>query len=79
MKGSMASTPRKIKVLDNNTIDRIAAGEVIERPAAEVDLGGEPERVVVQELDDQRLGPRVVALAPQHLDGGQRGLELFDG
>ena len=34
MKGSMASKPTKIRVLDNNTIDRIAAGEGVERPAS---------------------------------------------
>jgi DNA mismatch repair protein MutL len=71
MKGSMASddarTPRRIRVLDNATIDRIAAGEVIERPAS-----------IVKELVENALdaGARHITVTME--DGGLTSLVVDD-
>ena len=74
MKGSMSSDPsrhpqtlRKIRVLDNATIDRIAAGEVIERPAS-----------IVKELVENALdaGARNITISME--DGGLTSLTIDD-
>ncbi|MDX2473676.1 MAG: DNA mismatch repair endonuclease MutL, partial [Candidatus Krumholzibacteria bacterium] len=71
MKGSMASdskqTPGRIRVLDNATIDRIAAGEVIERPAS-----------IVKELVENALdaGARSITISME--DGGLTSLTIDD-
>ncbi len=71
MKGSMASEsarlPGKIRVLDNATIDRIAAGEVIERPAS-----------IVKELVENALdaGARNITISME--DGGLTSLTIDD-
>ncbi len=71
MKGSMASdakhTPGRIRVLDNATVDRIAAGEVIERPAS-----------IVKELVENALdaGARSITISME--DGGLTSLTIDD-
>ena len=67
MRGSMARQPGKIKVLDNNTIDRIAAGEVVERPAS-----------IVKELVENALdaGARQITISLE--DGGLVSLSVED-
>jgi len=71
MKGSMASeashTPRKIRVLDGATIDRIAAGEVIERPAS-----------IVKELVENALDAGARNLTITMEDGGLTSLTIDD-
>jgi len=71
MKGSMASdtsrTPRSIRVLDNATIDRIAAGEVIERPAS-----------IVKELVENALDAGARSLTITMDDGGLTSLSVED-
>jgi DNA mismatch repair protein MutL len=67
MKGSMASKPSKIKVLDNNTIDRIAAGEVIERPAS-----------IVKELVENALDAGAQQITITLEDGGMTLLSIED-
>ncbi len=74
MKGSMASdasrTPRSIRsirVLDNATIDRIAAGEVIERPAS-----------IVKELVENALDAGARNLTISFTDGGLTSLSVDD-
>jgi DNA mismatch repair protein MutL len=67
MKGSMASKPLKIKVLDNITIDRIAAGEVIERPAS-----------IVKELVENALDAGAGQITITLEDGGMTLLSVED-
>ena len=67
MKGSMASKPGKIRVLDSSTIDRIAAGEVVERPAS-----------IVKELVENALdaGARQITITLE--EGGLALLSVED-
>ncbi len=67
MRGSMARQPGKIKVLDSSTIDRIAAGEVVERPAS-----------IVKELVENALdaGARQITISLE--EGGLVSLSVED-
>jgi len=67
MKGSMASKPPKIRVLDNSTIDRIAAGEVIERPAS-----------IVKELVENALDAGATRITITLEEGGLDLLSVED-
>ncbi len=71
MKGNMASeapnTSCRIRVLDNATIDRIAAGEVIERPAS-----------IVKELVENALDAGARNLTITMEDGGLTSLTIDD-
>jgi len=71
MKGSMARNshpePRKIKVLDGATIDRIAAGEVVERPAS-----------IVKELVENALDAGATQITVKLEDGGLTSLTIED-
>jgi DNA mismatch repair protein MutL len=70
MKGSMASEPAppaRIRVLDNATIDRIAAGEVIERPAS-----------IVKELVENALDAGAGQLTVSVEEGGLTSLTVED-
>ncbi len=64
MKGSMA---HKIRVLDNATIDRIAAGEVIERPAS-----------IIKELVENALDAGAGKIAINLEEGGLTSLSVED-
>ena len=64
MKGSMA---HKIRVLDNATIDRIAAGEVIERPAS-----------IIKELVENALDAGANKIAINLEEGGLTSLSVED-
>ena len=64
MKGSMA---HKIRVLDNATIDRIAAGEVIERPSS-----------IVKELVENSLDAGAAKITITMVDGGLASLSIED-
>ncbi|MCB1182924.1 DNA mismatch repair endonuclease MutL [bacterium] len=59
--------PRRIRVLDNATIDRIAAGEVIERPAS-----------IVKELVENALDAGARSLTITMEDGGLTSLTIED-
>ena len=67
MSSSPAKEPTRIRVLDNATIDRIAAGEVIERPAS-----------IIKELVENGLdaGARQLTITLQ--DGGLTSLSVED-
>ncbi len=67
MKGSMASKPGKIRVLDSNTIDRIAAGEVVERPAS-----------IVKELVENALDAGARQITISFEEGGLDLLSVND-
>ncbi len=59
--------PRKIRVLDNTTVDRIAAGEVIERPAS-----------IVKELVENALDAGAQSITVSMEDGGLTSLTIDD-
>ena len=67
MKGSMPSKPAKIRVLDSSTIDRIAAGEVIERPSS-----------IVKELVENALDAGASQITITMEDGGLTLLSIED-
>jgi DNA mismatch repair protein MutL len=63
----MNDRPRPIRVLDDATIDRIAAGEVVERPAS-----------VVKELCENALDAGAHRIAITMRDGGLASLSIED-
>jgi len=69
MKGSMANSksPRQIRVLDGATIDRIAAGEVVERPAS-----------IVKELVENALDAGADNITITLQEGGLTSLAIED-
>ncbi len=72
MKGSMASqnsanSPQQIRVLDGATTDRIAAGEVVERPAS-----------IVKELVENALDAGAAKITITLQDGGLTSLTVDD-
>ncbi len=75
MKGSMASqnnnqsqnSPRQIRVLDGATIDRIAAGEVVERPAS-----------IVKELVENAIDAGANKISITLQEGGLTSLTIDD-
>jgi DNA mismatch repair protein MutL len=67
MKGSMASKPSKIRVLDSSTIDRIAAGEVVERPSS-----------IVKELVENALDAGAKQITITMEEGGLTFLSIED-
>ena len=63
----MHEPPDPIRVLDSATIDRIAAGEVVERPAS-----------IVKELCENSLDARAGVIAISCLDGGLTSITVED-
>lgn len=58
---------RKIAVLDQNTIDKIAAGEVVERPSS-----------VVKELVENAIDAGATAITVEIADGGKKLIRITD-
>ena len=58
---------KKIAVLDQNTIDKIAAGEVVERPSS-----------VVKELVENAIDAGATAITVEITDGGKRLIRITD-
>ena len=58
---------RKIAVLDQNTIDKIAAGEVVERPSS-----------VVKELVENAIDAGATAVTVEITDGGKKMIRITD-
>ena len=58
---------RKIAVLDQNTIDKIAAGEVVERPSS-----------VVKELVENAIDAGATAITVEITDGGNTLIRITD-
>lgn len=58
---------RKIAVLDKNTIDKIAAGEVVERPSS-----------VVKELVENAIDAGATAITVEITDGGKKLIRITD-
>ena len=58
---------RKIAVLDQQTIDKIAAGEVVERPAS-----------FVMELVENSIDAGATAVTVEITDGGKKMIRITD-
>ena len=56
---------KKIAVLDQNTIDKIAAGEVVERPSS-----------VVKELVENAIDAGATAITVEITDGGKKLIRI---
>lgn len=67
MTSQQGKTPRSIRVLDGATIDRIAAGEVIERPSS-----------IVKELVENSLDAGASRVTITLVDGGLTSLSIDD-